>query len=212
MNVKGTNFPSDDYSWSTWSVIELHIAFSPACLFLSLSLCFSCRPLISELIRPSIPPASALFFPSCSLQLKEHIRSSSHVLPLITFIPIKLPRTENGREISAISRDLCTRFHRMVTTNDPSPDTYTLVFISAGFYVRVFLLLSLPLFFSLSCSMADLLSNILIDYPAISGYEFKSSIITIHTCFFSKFHLTMIHNRSGKIEIYSNGLILEWKF
>lgn len=38
---------------------------------------------------------------------------------------------------------LCTRFHRMVTANGPSPDTYILVFISAGsLYKFLYLFLS----------------------------------------------------------------------
>lgn len=106
-----------------------------------------------------------------------------------------------GRYICYIPR-LCTRFHRMVTANDPSPDTYTLVFISAGFYVRIFLLLSLPPFF-----YGWPLIEHMIDYLAISGYKFKFSVI-IHACLFSKFHLIDLQSEWKFIprEIYDNGI------
>lgn len=62
-------------------------------------------------------------------QLKEYIRSSSHALPLITFIPIKLPRTESGKGraegsyIPACVRGFIGWSRRMVHPPTPIPSS-----------------------------------------------------------------------------------------
>jgi len=51
---------------------------------------------------------------------------SNKTSPLLKMVAV------GGAEGYLLYPGLCTRFHRMVTANGPSPDTYILVFISAG--------------------------------------------------------------------------------
>lgn len=82
---------------------------------------------------------------------------------------------------------LRTRLHRMVTANGPSPDTYTLIFISAGFLwiplpLSLFLLLFLPLrltLFAIQIVMHDIKHGC--DYLAISRYE-SLNPVNAHHC------------------------------
>lgn len=127
----------------------------------STSISFSRRPLISESIRPIYPIRLRIISPYVATK-GTHIRSSLHTFFhfLITFIPIKLPRTGNVGERYPLYPGACTRSHRMVMANDPSPDTYTLVFISAGFmcasvstsfFFSLFLFLRLTFCATISC-------------------------------------------------------------
>lgn len=137
--------------------------------------------------------AFTLFFPYIATKkIYRYTRSSSHALPLITFIPIKLLRTESGKgRGDLLYPGLRTRLHRMVTANGPSPDTYTLIFISAGFLwipppISLFSL-SLSLFLpplwltlrTIQIVMHDVKHGC--DYVAISRYE-SLNPVNVHHC------------------------------
>lgn len=97
-----------------------------------------------------------IFFPPP--QLKEYIRSSSHALPLITFIPIKLPRTESGKgrgEGIYYTLDCVRGFigwsRRMVHPPTPIPSSLFLLAFCESLHLPLAIYLSL----SLSRSTAD---------------------------------------------------------
>lgn len=97
-----------------------------------------------------------------SPQLKEYIRSSSHALPLITFIPIKLPRTESGKGraegsyILACVRGFIGWSRRMVHPPTPIPSSLFLPAFCESLHLSPYSSFSL----SLSFSMADTLCTI----------------------------------------------------
>lgn len=203
--TRTANFPSDDYSWSTWSIIELRVAFSLASL--SLSLCFPCRPLISEPIRPSIPSAFALFLPLLLVAGTYTLlftRSSTY--NLYSNKSSSYWKWEGG--ISAISRDCALGFigwsRRMIHPLTPIPlSLFPPAFMCESFYFFLFL----------PFSMVDLLSNI---WSIILRYQVTSlNSPSLFTHAYSQNFIWLIYNQSGNLyreKFMIMVLILEWKF
>lgn len=130
-----------------------------------------------------------------SPQLKEYIRSSSHALPLITFIPIKLPRTESGKGraegsyILACVRGFIGWSRRMVHPPTPIPSSLFLPAFCESLHLSPYSSFSLSLSFSMADPLHDTNSNAWkhgCDYLATLHYE-SLNPVNAHHCSYAYF-------------------------